>query len=439
MKKVLTAIGNPELNNKLRENNIAEVIEKDIPYQEAVIEILEKNKIDFLILKSNLPGELNLEKLIKNIKKINEKIKIIYLLNENEKSEKILKEKNIKIIYLNNKINTENLINEINKIINENNQLNKTNKTSNYLNSKEPISNTKANNKKTIKNKIKLDKIINNKNKLIISFYGKQGIGKSTTAIIFSQIFKQLKYEKILIIDFNIYNQNIYSILKTKKYSTKIYNKINKKNNEELFIKNKQKFINKHFKNELNKKAINYYKSNIQKLAEDFTIKTEKGIDFISGLDLLFKRKDVFYVKEKEKVIKELFRNLKEKYDVILIDTGLQDEAKINEILFQESSKIVLLVEPNLLGIKEGKRDAEKCKRKYKINEQSLHIVVNKCDKNSVDSWILKSCFRCFGVTGKINYNKMSSTVNQNNDKFVFENLKKKEINNYKKIVKRLL
>ena len=41
MKKIMTAINNPKLNELLKNENYIEIIEKDIQYKEAIIEILE--------------------------------------------------------------------------------------------------------------------------------------------------------------------------------------------------------------------------------------------------------------------------------------------------------------------------------------------------------------------------------------------------------------
>ena len=43
MKRVITAVGNPMLNNELKKENDIEVINSDIQYKEAIIEILQKN------------------------------------------------------------------------------------------------------------------------------------------------------------------------------------------------------------------------------------------------------------------------------------------------------------------------------------------------------------------------------------------------------------
>ena len=65
MKKILTAINNPKLNEELKKESNFQIIGKDIQYKEAILEVLEKNnKIDLIILSDKIPGEIKLENLI---------------------------------------------------------------------------------------------------------------------------------------------------------------------------------------------------------------------------------------------------------------------------------------------------------------------------------------------------------------------------------------
>ena len=69
MKKIITALGNENLNQKLKKENIFEIVTEDIQYQEGILELLEKdNEIDFLILNELLPGNIDIRKLIEKIK-----------------------------------------------------------------------------------------------------------------------------------------------------------------------------------------------------------------------------------------------------------------------------------------------------------------------------------------------------------------------------------
>ena len=117
MKKIITAINNPKLNEELKKEKKFEVIGKDIQYKEAILEILEQEKdIELLIISEEIPGEITFEKLIEKIKNRKEEIKIIFILEkENIDLEKILIKNNIRDIYYNNKINLGELIKIINK------------------------------------------------------------------------------------------------------------------------------------------------------------------------------------------------------------------------------------------------------------------------------------------------------------------------------------
>ena len=65
MKKIITALAEPQLNNELKKEKDFIVIGKDIQYQEGVIEILETEKeVDFLIISEALPGN---EKLVSKV------------------------------------------------------------------------------------------------------------------------------------------------------------------------------------------------------------------------------------------------------------------------------------------------------------------------------------------------------------------------------------
>ena len=167
MKKIITAINNPELNEKLKKEKNFEIIGKDIQYKEAIIEILEKYKdIDLIIISETISGQMTIDKLIKKIKQINEKIKIILILEkENKDIEKILIKNNIIDIYYNNKINLIELIKIINK---------------KEISMEEEI--------------IKLKKIIEEKNNefndkkaKLITFSGTRKSGKSTLSLIISK------------------------------------------------------------------------------------------------------------------------------------------------------------------------------------------------------------------------------------------------------------
>ncbi len=101
--KIITAIGNIELNESLKEIENIEVIGKDIQYQEGILEVLEKNdNVDMLAVSNLLPEEMNFLYLIDRIRKTKEDLEIVVFLDkENISIENFLNSKKIyKIYYL---------------------------------------------------------------------------------------------------------------------------------------------------------------------------------------------------------------------------------------------------------------------------------------------------------------------------------------------------
>ena len=101
--KIITAINNPKLNEELKNEKNIEIICKDIFYKEGILEILENEiNIDYIIINSQLEGEIKLNKLIEKIIEKNEKIKIIILIKKENKNNfyklKNTKDNNIEII-----------------------------------------------------------------------------------------------------------------------------------------------------------------------------------------------------------------------------------------------------------------------------------------------------------------------------------------------------
>ena len=134
--RIITAIGNPKLNEELRKDNFYEVIGVDIQYQDGIFEILEKNiNIDYLILNLDLIGNLNKYELIEKIKEKNINLKLIIILEkENKKLINYLFSKNIKNIILKNETNLKRINIKNKKIINKklNKKLNKKSIKNNY-------------------------------------------------------------------------------------------------------------------------------------------------------------------------------------------------------------------------------------------------------------------------------------------------------------------
>lgn len=382
MKRILTAINNPVLNEELRKKEYIEVIGKDIQYKEGIIETLENNKnkkIDIIIISEELPGTIENKKLLELIKNKNEKIKIIYILEkENIIKEKELKELNINSIYYNNKITIEEIINrisenEINKeeeMKKEIEKLKKIIEKNNKINKKKIIKiiSEKINNKfkKREKNKIKNNKNKNNKkskNKKIIKIIGSPKTGKTTFAIILSEKLRK-KNKKILLIDLD---KNKKSLTKKILKKNKIIKKYEDKTGKIKYIKklNKRKKI----KRKIYNKKIKIKRKELKKINDN-----------------------IFILNVKNKKTKNIINDI-EKYEIffdyIIVDTKNKNDLKI----LNKKSENVLIINGKNLGIQELERIFYIDQKNSHKSQKSLHIVINKVNKKTIMKDILEKIF----------------------------------------------
>lgn len=421
MKKIITAINNPKLNEELRKEKNFEIIGKDILYKEAILELLEKDyNINLIIINEKIPGQISLETLIKKIKLINEKIKIIFILEkENDNLEKILLKNNIIDIYYNYKINLKELIKIINKkeinMEEEIIQLKKIiqEKNINYNN----IKNNKDNNKiKKLKSKKTND--IKNKESKIITISGNYKSGKSTLALIITKYLVE-KNNKVLLIDGDLEKRDLSTILKKEKYKT------NKKNKYKKIIKKVKNDIGTKLYNKKNK--IYYYL--IKSKINLFKIKINKNLYFFNYLNDLLKNKK----EDNKKIIFILLKIVKENYNFIIIDLSKNNLKMINKNILEKSDINFLIMEPNLLGIKEIKNLIKIYLDKWKIEVKKIYIIANKKNNNSINKNLISKTIVIKNEICEIKENKYYYILTNNFLKKIFllknKNIKK-EINN---------
>ena len=460
------------------------------------------SQVDYIILNEDIEGNISLEELISEIKKINKNIKIIFTSNksynednlynilknniEKENNKNIKKEINEKNNnYLNNKLknnelnnlnknnnekikinnnkikNTEKNINKINyeknkkikpeikeKISKKYNYKNKINNYNNFLetNNSEKINNyylnklknnisennnyfNNLNNKNIYKNKNifqennieenleknnfnNKEKIFNKKtlplNKLfnfnrvlkqnkkeVISILGPNGIGKSVFSILFA---KTMEGKKSIIIDFDVLNESLHMIMGVKNYKEKIKRKI--KNND--LIQNK---------------------NNLQKSI----LHTNLKIDLLPALNIILDPNYKLSYKKMNNIIDEL----KENYDLIIIDTSSETFLDYTREIINLSNKSIFISGANLLEVRKSERLLEIYKKDWNIEKGKISIVFNKCTKKSLDDTILREIFSNYDILGKIQLSDYYDLVINKN--MTEENKLKKEIENIKK------
>ena len=449
LKKIITAINNPKLNEELKKEKNFEVIGKDIQYREAILEILEENKnINLIILSEKIPGEIKLENLIKKIKNINEEIKIIFILEkENNYLEKILIKNNILDIYYNNKINLQELIKIINKketnmeeeiiklkkIIAEQERYKKNN-LKNVINLKnrnlDIIENKTKNLLHINKKNVKTGNIQNNMSTKVITFSGNYKSGKSTLALILSQYLSEKNY-KVLLIDGDIEKQDLSIVLKKYKhhnnYPKRFSKNIRNKNKNYFKIKSiKLKNINKTKKEKLNNKKNSIYIYQIKNSLRLFLFKINKNLYFFNGLYYLLKNK-----KNTKKIINIFLKKVIINFDFILIDLSKNNPDIMNKTFLQKSDINLLLMEANLLGVKEMKVLNKKYIDKWKILKNTFHIIINKQQILSMDRYLISKIFLSKNKIYTIKESKFYSI-------FLNQFFKKKKLLRNKRIKKEL-
>lgn len=209
------------------------------------------------------------------------------------------------------------------------------------------------------------------------------GVGKSIFTINLAISFKN---KKILIIDLDILNNCLHTIL-----GIKLLNK------------------NKH---DLKK----------------YIIKYNKNIDLIS-ISQILKNNEI-------ENIKEYLNNLIKEYDYIFIDMSLECFENQNKKIMRKSYLNILLIEPNLTEIKKSQKILEMYNKEWKIKKQFINIIFNKYNINSIKEKILKRLFEEYKIIGKINFDlNYNLLINKNyNCKNEIKKIKKE----YLEIIKEL-
>ena len=118
------------------------------------------------------------------------------------------------------------------------------------------------------------------------------------------------------------------------------------------------------------------------------------------------------------------------KYDYIFFDSSnINEKNKLNKII-KNIKKIILIIEPNLIGINNSKIILKNINKN--INKKNIKIILNKNNFFSVNKFIIKYIFSEYKIIGKIKQNnKYNFLINYN---FNLIDLKiKKE---FKKIIK---
>ena len=347
MQKIITAMEKIKLNQDLKKEKNFEVICNNIQYREAIIDIIKKNKknkiiIDVVIIDEKLPGEITFHDLIFNILKINNKIKIFFLIeNDNSELKKEL-EKN-KNIYFKKIINKEILLKELNE--------EKIEKNKNIKINSEEINNGKKNNK--------IEKSEKKVEQYNFNNYSIFKINEEKNNLVDNETKKIIDKNYLILIGNNDYAKENF-----------IYDFISIINKEKILI------INFNIVNNKNENEI---------------IKLNDNVDLIVARDNIYK-KDI----DIKKYLSDFFM----KYEFIFLDFNINNYLFLRNN-FYENKNIIFFIDNSLEKIKTEFKKINKI-----IENKKIKIILNKIDKNYIDKNILNIILRKSKIIGIIKFDK---------------------------------
>lgn len=205
----------------------------------------------------------------------------------------------------------------------------------------------------------------------VIAISGASGVGKSTFSTFLAKNVEDRNI-KTLLIDFDLEQNQIRTLLKIKKQPQ--------------------------------------YAGDTKELVINVT----KNLDVLCHLDCVFPNKDEMNYFE----IQEIINQLKEEYDLILIDTSSKLENEYTKRIFYNSDKVIFLLEPNILGVKKSKNMLEVIENDWKIANSKMKIVVNKSNMYQISDAILQELFPDIELLGKMRYmDSYNLMINKSVDK----------------------
>lgn len=399
--KLLTALANPQMYEKLKQNECIEIIANDIQYQEGIFEMIEeqKEKIECILISELLPGKLTIEELVEKVRNQSNTFKIIVILQKIDtmREERIKQNEEIEVIY-HNQITIEELVELI-----ENNktkrELTKEIIKLKSLLEKQEKEKTEDNKEIVYKEQLRIEEEIEKEyiiqkgrkkgrkkektNGVIVMVTGRGGVGKSTFIVQIAKAIQEIKKD-ILILDFDLLNHSI---------------------------------------------SYMFSKAKAENIGEITLFKVDKNISILKGEQ----------IKQNQKIIgkENSIEKLKMKYDIILIDTAVECYLQTVQNLANKSDTILFISEANIPELRKTRKLLEIYEKQWNISKEKINIVFNRMKQDSIDSGILLEVFKGIEVLGEVGEIKNNNIMANQHMKKIF--LEKEVQNQYKKIAKKLV
>lgn len=341
--KILVALDNKEIKEKLNIKYGNKVYNYDFSYKEDVIEYLKRYSDDYIILtRLDLPGNISYKEYILSLKKLSNKSKIVIILNKlNIDDRKFLYANEIFNIIEGNEIDIDVIYNQIetqDKVV--------------Y---------------KTIYKKPN-----ENNTRRSIAVLGTNGAGKSFVSYLIANSIAKYTKKDVALISMDSKNscQEILGNINCVDYETSEYiNEISK--NEE----NVEKYVNQS----------NYYKNLWYIISKNnYNQKNNNNIN-----------------------IKKFIENLENKYNYVVFDTSTCYLNTDVSQLIGWVDEIIFVINPNYISLKQAKFLLEFLSNSLNVKNNKIKIIVNKIGEFSLDIRQIKSILKLDNKILNIKYLKM--------------------------------
>lgn len=341
--KILVALDNNEIKEKLNIKYGNKVYNYDFSYKEDVIEYLKRYSDDYIILtRLDLPGNISYKEYILSLKKLSNKSKIVIILNKlNIDDRKFLYANEIFNIIEGNEIDIDVIYNQI-----------------------------ETEDKVVYKTIYKQPNEHNTKRSIAV--LGTSGAGKSFVSYLIANSIAKYTKKDVALISMDSKNscQEILGNINCIDYETSEYiNEISK--NEE----NIEKYVNQS----------NYYKNLWYIISKNnYNQKNNNNIN-----------------------IKKFIENLENKYNYVVFDTSTcYLNTDVSELI-DWVDEIFFVVNPNYISLKQAKFLLDFLSNSLNVKNNKIKVVVNKIGEFSLDIRQIKSILKLDNKILNIKYLKM--------------------------------
>lgn len=341
--KILVALDNNEIKEKLNIKYGNKVYNYDFSYKEDVIEYLKRYSDDYIILtRLDLPGNISYKEYILSLKKLSNKSKIVIILNKlNIDDRKFLYANEIFNIIEGNEIDIDVIYNQI--------------ETEDKVVYKTIYKKTNENNTRRS-----------------IAVLGTNGAGKSFVSYLIANSIAKYTKKDVALVSMDSKNscQEILGNINCIDYETSEYiNEISK--NEE----NVEKYVNQS----------NYYKNLWYIISKNnYNQKNNNNIN-----------------------IKKFIENLENKYNYVVFDTSTCYLNTDVSQLIDWVDEIIFVINPNYISLKQAKFLLDFLSNSLNAKNNKIKIVVNKIGEFSLDIRQIKSILKLDNKIMNIKYLKM--------------------------------